>query len=157
MKEETYVIQKIRYRSDDGIVFYDKELCMIYESIRSDEEFFVVRFDPELNETGNYQRSLGIFVVSKNFREEIVRDYLVDIMEFNKCLVPGIQGIGMIPYFKISKGVHGNFEAANCKVAIFNPECIDIKSLQSDSNWRNFLPNINSYFIFDKCVFKELK
>lgn len=92
------------YKAFDGKIFTSSSECERYEKQRkeflSNLKFFVVRCNPDLNETGLFTKALLVAVYSKDvMHKEIVNNYCIKKFGY---LGKGVQGLGFRTYFSIS-------------------------------------------------------
>ena len=102
MKEITKTI----YIADDGKEFLTKEDCEKYEKFVKETlsriEYFCIRCNPDLTETGYIQHKIYVAVWSNHyFHYEIAFEWA--LRKFGHLLGEGVQGYGFQPQFSVSK------------------------------------------------------
>lgn len=99
-------ITKTIYIANDGKEFLAKEDCKKYEDliekVLSRIEYFCIRCNPDLTETGYFQNKIYVAVFSKHgYNRDIAIEWA--IRKFKCYLGFGVQGYGFQPHFNVSE------------------------------------------------------
>lgn len=103
---KTKEVTKTVYIADDGKEFLTKEDCEKYEKfvkeILSRIEYFCIRCNPDLTETGYFQHKIYVAVWSNHsFHYEIAFEWA--LRKFGHLLGESVQGYGFQPHFSVSE------------------------------------------------------
>ena len=98
------IITATVFKAFDGKIFKTKEECEKYESSRKEIEenieYFKVYYQPELTETGYFQRLMFVAVYSEFYHLDVITNYCIKKLGY---LGPSVQGYGFQKYFEINK------------------------------------------------------
>lgn len=99
---KTQKVIKTIYIANDGKEFLTKEECEKHEKfvkdILSKIKYFSIKCDPDLTETGYYQRNIYVAVLSEYFyHEEIAIEWA--LRKFGHLLGESVMGYGIQPKF----------------------------------------------------------
>lgn len=110
---ETKEVTKTVYIADDGKEFLTKEDCEKYEKfvkeILSRIEYFCIRCNPDLTETGYFQHKIYVAVwCNHSFHYEIAFEWA--LRKFGHLLGESVQGYGFQSHFSVSKSNKDEYE-----------------------------------------------
>lgn len=99
------VVKKV-YIAEDGKEFLNKEECEKYEKlceeVLSKIRYFRIACEPDLTETGLYQKTFYVAVFSPKYyyAQEIAEEFA--LRKYGHFLIPSVQGYGFQPSFDIN-------------------------------------------------------
>lgn len=112
------VVKKI-YIAEDGKEFLVKEECEKYEKfceeILSKIKYFRIMSEPDLTETGLYQKTFHVAVFSPKYyyAQEIAEEFA--LRKYGHLLMPSVQGYGFQPSFDINSIKKEDWENGRCE------------------------------------------
>ena len=139
------------YKSFDGKIFKTKEECENYEASRKEIEenieYFMVHYEPDLTETGYFQRIMFVAVYSNYFLHfDVITNYCIKKFRY---LGPSVQGYGFQRYFRINKIKKEEFFEK--QVSPFNKAVVAERFLiLSPKKFEDFFPKDSIYFDYMK-------
>ena len=121
MKEVTKTITV--FEAEDGTHFDKKENCERYEDQLRSVEFFKVSYNPDLTETGNFNKHSYFAVYSRcGYNEAILEQYLRNVMEWD-LIGPSVMGYGLQLHYFITKIKRNEVDVKN--LTILSPVELD--------------------------------
>ena len=121
MKEVEKTI--IVFEALDGTCFDKKENCERYEDLLRCVEFFKVSYDPDLTETGNFNKHSYFAVYSRcGYNEAILEQYLRKQLDWD-LIGPSVMGYGLQLHYFITEVTRNDIDVKN--LTILSPVELD--------------------------------
>lgn len=95
-------ITKDIYIAEDGREFFTEEECKKYEDFVNRIRYFRIMYQPDLTETGEYQRliDIAVFTIRRSvYQREVAFEWA--LRKFGHYLMESVQGYDFMPSFAI--------------------------------------------------------